>query len=687
MRTVWRGITSRRRRSSGSCPTSERRLAQLAGIAVLTALAACSRQSAPPPGPNAAPRHAELTREEFNRRAAAHFLPLFWREDSDHDGALEPRELAVLWGYPESDVNRWIDQHGNFTRRFEEAYESLTQPEREPADPEERARHVAVLAELAQGEPTLVESDLRSDSASDRAMVHHLMRAAEVIEQLFARQNGVLQLEAKIPADDVASRALFHRNQSPYCEAPKTQSDPACSALVPRPARIVGLYPAEVQQQTGFCEQLARRPDAAALMDHFSVVSDGTTPGTLVSTPYSSAYREDMDAVASTLELAAKDLGSEEPTLVAYLRAAAGAFRTNVWESADRAWVAMGGGGSNWYVRVAPDETYDDPCQWKAGFQLQLARINPQSREWQQRLLPLKQAMEEAVAALAGPPYATRKVAFKLPDFIDVMLNAGDARAPSGATVGESLPNWGPIAKSGGRTVVMTNFYRDPDSRARLSAQESSIFCTASKARAGDTRDSMLDSLLHETAHNLGPTPDYRVNGKTDDEVFGGTLASTLEELKAQNSSLFLASWLQARGVFSADDVAHIHYEGLSWAFGHISRGMYASDGTPRNYSQLAAIQIGSFLESGALTWHEASPAANGTDKGCLEVDFARLPAAVDALERTILEMKSRGDKAGAERLKSRFVDAQGDFAALKAIIADRWLRAPKATFVYSLVF
>ena len=74
--------------------------------------------------------------------------------------------------------------------------------------------------------------------------------------------------------------------------------------------------------------------------------------------------------------------------------------------------------------------------------------------------------MEKALAVLAGPPYEAREVSFHLPDFIDIVLNAGDARAARGATIGQSLPNWGPVANEGrGRTVAMTNFYADPDSR------------------------------------------------------------------------------------------------------------------------------------------------------------------------------------------------------------------------------
>jgi hypothetical protein len=662
----------------------------LAALAfVLLALGGCNSHTQQPASQATAPkRHDALSREEFNRRAAARFLPLFWREDANRDGAIQPNELAILWGYPESDQNRWIDQSGDFTSRFEEAYAALLKPDAESTDPAENRRQATVLAELAQGAPTLVQTDLRNDSAAARAMARHLMHAGELIERVFARQKGVFELEARVPADDLASRALFHRNQSPYCEAPKTQNEPDCTALSPKPPRIVGLYPTDVQSDADFCARMAKAPNSGELMGHFSVVVDGSATGTFATVPYSTRYKEDMVAVASTLEAAAQGFGQEEAALTAYLRAAATAFRTNDWEPADRAWVAMNAENSKWYVRIAPDEVYYDPCAWKAGFALEFARINPQSLEWQKRLAPHKEAMEQAIAVLAGPPYVARDVQFKLPDFIDIALNAGNQRDAFGATVGESLPNWGPVAESGGRTVVMTNFYTDPDSLKRQAAQDASLFCSATQAESGDpAHDSLIVSLLHEAAHNLGPAHDYAVNGRNAVRSFGGTLASTLEELKAENSSMYLVSWLAAQGLFTSQDVKHLEYQGVSWTFGHISRGMYAADGAPLNYSQLAAIQLGSFIQSGAIAWKATETAANGADRGCLEIDFERLPQAVQALEATVLQIKARGDKAGAERLRAKFVDAKDDYATTKATIAERWLRAPRATFVYSLTF
>jgi hypothetical protein len=543
-----------------------------------------------------------------------------------------------------------------------------------------------VLEELAQGRPTLVETDLAQATPAEKNLVDRMIKVAALVERIYARQKGVFGLEAGIPEIDRTSRMLFHRNQSPYCEAPKTENDAACSALAQKPPRIVGLYPAQVQSDPKFCDALAKAPNAAQLMDHFSVVAAGEEPGTYRAVPYTEAYRDDMEAIAKELEAAAAGFGDDEAALKAYLLAAATAFRSNDWEPANAAWVAMNAQNSKWYVRIAPDEVYYEPCAWKAGFALQLARINPESIEWQKKLDPMKRDMENTLAALANKPYKAREVNFKIPDFIDVVLNAGDQRNAHGATIGQSLPNWGTVAEKGGRTVAMTNLYTDTDSRTQQAALMSSMFCKATNAVATTSpRETLVGALLHEAAHNLGPSHEYKVKGKDDDVLFGGTLASTLEELKAQTSSMYLTDWLATKGIFTADDVRKIQLRNIAWAFGHISRGMYTADGTPRNYSQLSAMQVGAFLKAGALAWKPDEVAANDTDKGCMEIDFDALPAAVQALETTVLEIKASGDKARAEKLKAEFVDAKDEFDAVKAVVAERWLRAPKASFVYSI--
>lgn len=655
-------------------------------VALAAGLAGCNRDqsgAARPAGP-----YASIERTEFNRHAAELFAPLFWREDANANGNLEASELAILSGIPQSDRSLWIDGSGRFTRAFDTTYQQMLKPAPGPTDAAEQARLKLVADELAQGRPTLVETDLSQATPAEKNLVRHLMNAARSIERIYARQKGVFGMESGIPDSDRASRALFYRNQSPYCEAPKTENEAGCSALAKKPPRAVGLYPPDIQSDPKFCEPLAKARNAAELMDHFGVVVAGEQAGTFRKEPYSKVYEQDMGSVARELEAAASELGDDEAALKAYLTAAANSFRSNDWEPANAAWVAMNAQNSKWYVRIAPDEVYFEPCAWKAGFALQLARINPESLEWQKKLDPMKRDMENALAAMAKKPYQAREVNFRIPDFIDVVFNAGDARDAHGATIGQSLPNWGPVAEKGGRTVAMTNLYTDADSRNTQAELMSSMFCKATNALATTTpRETLIGSLLHEAAHNLGPAHEYKVKGKQDDVVFGGTLASTLEELKAQTSSMYLTNWLAGKGVFNDDEVRKIQLRNIAWGFGHISRGMYTADGTPRNYSQLAAMQLGAFMKAGAVSWRPTESAANGKDQGCIEIDFEALPAAIEAFETTVLEIKASGDKARAEDLKAQFVDAKDDFAGIKATIAERWLRAPKATFVYSVNF
>ena len=653
------------------------------------AITGCNRQDADTASTQAAaPAYSAIERVAFNRRAAELFLPLFWREDANTNGAVEPAELAVLTGMGRDQRALWIDTNGQFTADFKAAYELMQASDATPADANEQARLTLVRQELGQGQPTLVANDFTQAADADKKFLGHMLKVGALVERIYARQTGVFGMETKIPEGDRASRALFHRNQSPFCEAPKTENEPACSAIAPTPPRLSGLYPADLQSDPAFCAALEKQPNAAELMDHFSVVVAGEKPGTYRAMPYNEAYKEDMEAIAGELEAAVSGFGEDEAALKAYLLAAAQSFRTNDWEPANAAWVAMGAQNSKWFVRIAPDEVYFEPCAWKAGFALQVARINPESVEWQKKLDPMKAEMENTLAAMAGKPYKARDVKFKIPDFIDVVINAGDQRSASGATIGQSLPNWGPTAEKGGRTVAMTNLYTDADSQATQAKLMSSAFCKTTNAMANTSpREQLIGSLLHEAAHNLGPSHEYKVNGKEDDALFGGTMASTLEELKAQTTSLFLTDWLATKGVFTADEVRSIHLRSIAWAFGHISRGMYTADGTPRNYSQLAAMQVGAFMKSGALIWKADETAANGTDQGCMEIDFDKLSPAIAAFETTVLQIKSSGDKGGAEKLKADYVDARDEFAAVKDILAERWLRSPKASFVYSVRF
>jgi hypothetical protein len=347
----------------------------------------------------------------------------------------------------------------------------------------------------------------------------------------------------------------------------------------------------------------------------------------------------------------------------------------------------MNATNSKWYLRLGPDETYFEPCNRHAGFHVSFARINQGSLKWQQKLEPVKADMEIALAALAGPPYKAREVSFHLPDFIDIIVNAGDSRSASGATIGQSLPNWGPVANEGrGRTVAMTNIGTDPDSVVALAAKAESLLCTATMADwTTDPEPLLLSTVLHEAAHNLGPSHEYKAAGKTAEEAFGGPLASTMEELKAQTAALYLSDWLVGKGVIDEGMARRTHVQDLVWSFGKIAAGMY-DDGYPRSYSQLSAIQVGMLMDAGALAWKAEQQAANGEDTGCFEVSWDHFGPAVEQMSTEVFGAKARNDKAAAEAMVARFVDEKdAPSTQLFEVITERSLRAPSASYVYAI--
>lgn len=636
--------------------------------------------------------YGRIPREQFNALAAESFLPIYWREDANQNGVLEPTELDLLTGIP-GDVSKQWQTGETFPPEFLPVYEKLVALKASGwqwgtlSDAEKRRRE-AVVAELRQGRPTLLRTDLQTLTPPEKAMISHLLTAATHIERLYALQKGVDGFQTQLETDDLPSRALFHRNQGPWCEAPGTEQNPDCSAVSSHPKRMSGLYPAALQQAPDFCEQLDRHPNARQLLDPFVVVRQDAS-GQLIPVPYHKAFEPEMKGVAQALDAAAQALdGTSEKALQTYLKAAAEAFRTNHWLPADEAWASMNAQNSRWFLRVAPDETQFDPCARKGGFQFALARIDVRSLEWQARLDPLKTEMEQAIAALAGPPYVARSVSFHLPDFIEIVLNAGDSRGAAGATVGESLPNWGPVATEGrGRTVAMTNIGTDPDSNRTYQAQAASLLCAGTLEHfTTDPAPQLMSTVLHEAAHNLGPSSEYRVNGQTDGEAFGGPLAEMLEELKAQTAAMWLADWLASRGTLTPQQAAEAHISDLVWAMGQVASGMADPDGRSKPYGQLAAITLGSFLSDGAVVWKAQEKAGNGQDLGCFDVEPSKLTASVHQLMKRVAQVKARGDKTDAEAMRKTWVETPGEWSQLRDTIRTRWLRAPRSNYVYAIL-
>jgi hypothetical protein len=633
----------------------------------------------PPADPAPVPvKHDQIARAEFNRFAVRQNVPVYWIADANADNTISPDETAALLFYPTSPI--WVHD-GTFTKDFERAYTQIVKASQSPGDllTDDGKRRELVGQDLDQGRPTLVATTL---DESEKAFVTTMMLVAREVDALYERMNGARAVADKLPADP-ESRSMFRRNRGPACVGPLTEKNPACSAIPGAPKPIFDLYPAELQTDEKFCKTLEAHADAKTLLSPFTVVRG--TKAALTAVPYTTEYKDGFSKISILLLQAASqlDLRKEGP-LVAYLKAAAQSFQSNDWAPADEAWAKMNVDNSAWYVRIAPDEVYWEPCASKAGLHLTFARINQGSRAWQQKLVPVQQEMENAIAKLAGAPYKAHPVTFHLPDFIDIVINAGDDRDPLGATIGQSLPNWGAVANEGrGRTIAMVNLWTDADSVDSRRAQANSMLDRGSmQPYTGTLEPGLLSTILHEVTHNLGPSHEYTVGGKKAGAIFGGPLASVMEELKAQSGALFLLEFLRKKKLITDELAQQSYADSVVWALGHISQGMYTATGERKTYSNVAAMQIGYLIDKGALIWDPTSTAANGSDKGALKIVWAKLVPAANQMMKDVAGIKARGDKKAAEAMAKKYVDGT---VVPHAIIQERFRRQPRGSLVYSV--
>lgn len=154
-----------------------------------------------------------------------------------------------------------------------------------------------------------------------------------------------------------------------------------------------------------------------------------------------------------------------------------------------------------------------------------------------------------------------------------------------------------------------------------------------------------------------------------------------MEELKAQTGALYFLDLLQRRGVLNEALMRASATDSVVWAFGHVARGMVSPSGERKPYGQLAAIQLGVLEEQGALAFRGEALSTNGTDRGCFAIRFDAWTKATEVLMGLAARPKATGDKALAETLAKKHVDA----ARHHAIIRDRMLREPRPSFVYAI--
>ncbi|MCL2822789.1 MAG: hypothetical protein FWD57_02245 [Polyangiaceae bacterium] len=628
-----------------------------------------------------------IDRKLFNRIAVQMDLPLFWVEDTNNNNKIDPDEVAALAFYPTEGT--WVDG-AEFSTAFTDTYRSMARWAQAPAFPLgisvwENRRRQLVIHELNITQPSLVFTDFSKSSRKEKSFVKHMYALAKLIDELNSAQRGLPKLSRRIPKDDPSSHGLFRRNWGPTCVSSENPRTTECTAVPGVKGRfIVGMYPEDVQKDDGFCGRIASLPGGDILLSDLVVVRNDA--GQLVPEHFSTAFGSTTRNIYNTLLAAANSLETNQAPLKTCLQATAFAFTE---ASAEYPWHVLLAPcrvlsitNSDWFFQLGLTDTDWDPCHSKSGFGLVFGKYNPASTRWQRTLGSIRQRLENESAALIGTPYKAISVPVHIVDIIDVIFDAGGFRLELGADVGRTYPSFMVNSREiPVKTIIKSNYYTDPDSVESTREQGASLFDSAWTSDTSASHDAgVLQVLLHEAAHGMGPTMRYRINGQNSSAVFGSSLANTLEELKADAFSMWSVTMLRNMDIIGSTVAEQTYRLSFFRLIRHCATSMYSPDGRPRLHGQAAAVIVGFLMEEGAVTFDPNAMAANGKDRGVFRLHFEKFPAVAEKLLKTVGSIKARGDRVAGEAMVKKYVNGQ---IIPTRILAERFFRHREATFVY----
>ncbi|HWU91358.1 MAG TPA: hypothetical protein VN253_29025, partial [Kofleriaceae bacterium] len=201
---------------AAGCKTRKEPTPRHKDLAGSGAVAGAPLSSAPPlpapaPQPPPAKRYGALPRAELNRWAVRANLPVYWIDDRNGNGQIDPDEVAALLFYPAPDPAAgptaspgdapWVSG-GTLTPAFDAAYQAIVRASKAPPPTGPDARRLELVGQdLDQGRATLVRSDLTALSADDKVFARRMLDVGRLIDELYDRMRGSAALEAKLPPD------------------------------------------------------------------------------------------------------------------------------------------------------------------------------------------------------------------------------------------------------------------------------------------------------------------------------------------------------------------------------------------------------------------------------------------------------------------------------------------------------
>jgi hypothetical protein len=349
----------------------------------------------------------------------------------------------------------------------------------------------------------------------------------------------------------------------------------------------------------------------------------------LEAIPYHVAFAEFLKPMAQDLREAAAL--SDDPAFANFLRLRADALLTDDYYKSDIAWLDLK--NPKFDVIFAPYETYLDgllgvKTSYGASVMIRNDAESKKVEVFQNYVPELQESLALPAADLPSKHGKQSPM-----EVVDGVYRAGDLLHGYQA-VADNLPNDPRIhEEKGSKKMFWKNFM---DARVNyIILPLGQELMRPDQAKMASTEGLMDFVILHEISHGLGPAYARTAAGKADIREAIGPQYSSLEESKADVTSMHNVKWLVDHGVIPKGKLDGIYASYLAETFRTIRFGIAEAHG------QGSMMQLGYLTEQGAIRRDPLT--------GRYEVDFAKFPAAIEALDKELLETEATGDRARAE--------------------------------------
>lgn len=461
-----------------------------------------------------------------------------------------------------------------------------------------------------------LNTDLSVLKPYERAMLPHLLRAAEIMDELFWQQ-AYGDKNTLLSGLDERTARFATINYGPWDRLAGDR--PFIPGVGPKPAGA-NMYPSGI----------TKREIVESGIDSFGQYSmvRRDSIGRLITIPYHEYFAPSL-RIASDQLLQAAAL-CEEPSLKKYLILRAAALLNDDFTESDIAWLKMQDNVLD--IIIGPIENYEDKI-YNARTSYE-AYVLVKDTEWSKRLARYAAFLPELQASLPVPDAYKKEspgTESQLNAY-DVIYYAGDCNAGS-KTIAVNLPN---------DELLQTTFgTRRSQLKNAMKAKFDHILVPLADVlidpsqRKHITFDAFFaNTMFHEVAHGLGIK--YTLNGEKVKQALQEQY-SPLEEGKADILGLYMITYLREKGEISEGTLMDNYVTFLASIFRSVRFGASSAHGKAN------MVRFNYFAEKGAFVY----------ENGTYRVDPDRMKVAMNDLSTLIITLQGDGDKAGVEKLMS----------------------------------